>query len=80
MNKPTSILIPISITEKVISRVFDATGRLEKTFPENQLLRGKKEINWDKKDENGNPVSPGIYLVKLTAGNYSETKKIPVFK
>jgi flagellar hook capping protein FlgD len=76
--KPSAI--SISKTEKVIVQIFDATGRLVKAFRGKEMLGGNTEINWDKKDDYGNAVSPGIYFATVNAGNHSETKKISISK
>ena len=41
---------------------------------------GLKTINWDGKDSNGKLVNGGVYVYKLTAGNYTETKKMVLLK
>jgi flagellar hook assembly protein FlgD len=37
---------------------------------------GSHEITWDGKDQNGKEVPSGIYFYRLTAGDFSETKKM----
>jgi flagellar hook capping protein FlgD len=73
--------ISLSLTKTGTSsiQIYDATGRLVKTFTE-VMQPGSTEINWDKKDDSGNAVSPGIYFVTVNVGNYSETKKISISK
>jgi hypothetical protein len=34
----------------------------------------------DVKDEKGSAVGAGVYLLKMQAGNYTETKKISLVK
>jgi flagellar hook assembly protein FlgD len=43
---------------------------------EQEVTAGKHLYRWDGKDNNGNAVSQGIYLYKLQAGSYYETKKM----
>ena len=45
-----------------------------------QMKRGNHQLTWNARIEKGNVVSAGIYLLKMQAGNYVETKKISVIK
>ena len=61
-------------------KIYDATGRLIKTLANNAMQIDPHQIKWNAKDENENPVGSGVYLLKMQAGNYVETKKISVLK
>ena len=41
---------------------------------------GIKTISWDGRDSDGNQVKSGVYVYRLVAGNYSETKKMVFLK
>jgi len=41
---------------------------------------GTHQLVWNARDEKGNAVVAGIYLLKMQAGNYTETKKVIVVK
>jgi hypothetical protein len=44
------------------------------------MQQGAHHLVWDAKAEKGNAVTPGIYLLKMQAGNYAGTKKLVVVK
>ncbi len=41
---------------------------------------GIKTISWDGRDSDGNQVKGGVYVYRIIAGNYSETKKMVLLK
>jgi flagellar hook assembly protein FlgD len=53
-------------------------GRLIKVLADAQMQAGTHQLVWNAKDEKGNAVVAGIYLLKMQTGNYVETKKISV--
>jgi flagellar hook assembly protein FlgD len=67
-------------TEKVSIEIYDLTGRLIKILTNEKMQAGTHHLTWNARDEKGNAVGSGIYLLKLQAGNYTETKKISVLK
>jgi flagellar hook assembly protein FlgD len=41
---------------------------------------GECGVVWDGKDQNGEPVSSGIYFYKLVSGDFSETARMVLIK
>ena len=55
-------------------------GRVVDT-PVNQTQdAGFKSVIWKATNNNGNPVSAGIYLYQIQVGDYIETKKMVLLK
>jgi len=67
-------------TGNVTMQICDITGRLIKTLANTHTQAGPHQITWNAKDQNGIAVGPGIYLLKVQADNYVETKKISVIE
>jgi hypothetical protein len=65
---------------QVSIRVFDVTGILIKVLANSEMQAGTHQLEWNAKDENGNAVSAGMYILKMQAGDYTETKKISVIR
>jgi outer membrane protein assembly factor BamB len=55
-------------------KIYDITGNLIKKIPFKNSLPAN--LVWDGADYNGKPLSPGIYLVRLTTGSNTISKKI----
>jgi len=56
--------------------VYNLSGQLVRTLIDAPQAAGRFQINWDGKDETGNGVASGVYLYRLEAGNFAETKKM----
>jgi hypothetical protein len=68
-----------TITDMVL-KIFDATGRLVKSFrPTPNALRST-QISWDGTDQANRQLPSGVYFVKFQAGDYTETKKLLLIK
>ena len=56
-------------------------GRQVKTLVnQTQQDAGYKSVIWDATNDYGNPVSAGIYLYQIRAGEYMQTKKMVLLK
>ena len=59
--------------------IYDATGRLVKTFRlTHDALRST--LSWDGRDNQNRMLGSGVYFVKLKAGNYEETEKVMLIR
>jgi len=56
--------------------IFNSIGQQVRILQDNWLPAGTYKLMWDALDQNGEPVSPGIYFIKMSSGSYSDTKKI----
>ncbi|MCK4359255.1 MAG: T9SS type A sorting domain-containing protein [Candidatus Cloacimonetes bacterium] len=58
-------------------KIYNVKGQLVKTLlPTTTHQSPLTKVIWDGKDDNGKPVSSGIYFYKFTSGNKSEIKKM----
>jgi len=64
--------------QNVSAKIYDVTGRLVKTLANEKMRQGDQQIDWDRKDQAGKSVSPGIYILQVDRGAQLETKKIIV--
>ncbi len=53
--------------------VYDLSGRIVSTLENSQLPTGEHSIQWDGKNQTGDPVSAGLYLCRIQSGGISET-------
>ena len=61
-------------------RVFDMSGNLVKTLVNKTMTSGFQSIRWDANNNLGQPVSAGVYLYSIEAGEFRETKKMILLK
>jgi hypothetical protein len=79
-NPTTTINFYLPRAEYVDLTIYDLLGRKVTTLLDTELSYGSQSINWDGTDKNGEPVAGGIYLYRLRAGDYSESKKMLLLK
>ena len=76
----TNITYSVPQPGKVSLKIYDVMGRPIKTLVNGERAPGTYNIQWNANDEKGNAVPAGIYLLRILAGNYSETKKLMIIK
>lgn len=64
----------------LVLNIYNILGRKVRTLVDEEKLPGKYQVNWDGKDEKGNEVGSGVYLYKMKAGDYEQTKKMVLLK
>ena len=79
-NPTTNIGFRIAELGFVELKIYDASGRLVKTLMSENRAAGDYNVSWDATDESGQRVASGIYLYKLQAGDFLETKKMVLMK
>jgi hypothetical protein len=61
-------------------KIYDATGRLIKSFPLTNLYPTPSTIVWDGTNDAGQKVSAGLYFVQLESVNYKQVEKVIRFR
>lgn len=77
-NPVTKIKFEVPVTGKnnyVTIKVYDISGREITTLADNNFSAGVYEADWD-----ASKYSSGVYFYRMTAGNYSEIKKMVLVK
>ncbi len=74
-NPSTVISYQLPMTSKVSLRIYDLLGREIATLVNGEQSAGWKEVQW-----NASGFASGIYLVRMQAGSFVETKKILLTK
>ncbi len=57
-------------------RILDVTGKTVRTIIPGRLGSGSHTIRWDGRDDRGEPLPSGVYLVRLEAGGQVATRKV----
>ena len=79
-NPSTSIKFYLPQEEHVSITIYDELGREINTLLNERLSTGYHTVNWNGIDKLGNNAASGIYLYRLTAGEFSVTKKMILVK
>jgi len=75
-NPTTTIRYALPKSERMSLRIFSLLGQGIRTLVDEQKAAGDYEAVWDGRDNNGRFVSSGVYVYRLEAGNFSDTKKL----
>jgi len=74
-----SFLLPNGATDHVALRVFDARGRLVRTF-DHAFSPGLNEVLWDGTDNRGSRVGAGVYFYRLDVSQQRFNGKMVVVR
>ncbi len=79
-NESTTIEYGIVNTGNVSVRIYSLQGREVRTMVNEQKVAGVYSVLWDGRNDTGELVASGIYLVHIEAAKFSKTQKIAVVK
>ena len=79
-NPNTNIRYDLPNNDLVNFTIYDLMGRVVKTMQNSQQNAGYKTIQWNATNDAGTPVSAGIYLYMIQAGELRQTKKMILIK
>jgi len=74
-NNTTSIPFSLAADSRVEIVVYNITGEKVATLVEGRLSAGNHSILWNAQD-----IASGVYFYRLTAGEYTDTKKMLLVK
>ena len=75
-NPATRIAFGLKEPAHVSLRIFDAAGRLVRVLAEAERAAGTYAERWDGTNDGGSAVASGVYFCRLTAGPFSQTRKM----
>ena len=79
-NPSTTIEFGLPAAGQVKLEVFNTLGQKVRTLIDAYITAGTHSIEWNSADDSGNRVASGIYLYRIQAGDFSETKKMVLMK
>lgn len=83
-NPSTTIRFDVPDTQSsgvhVQLRVYNLLGELVRTLVDETKLAGQHLALWDGRNEQSEVVGTGIYIYRITAGNFSETRRMTLQK
>ena len=79
-NPSTQIQYALPSESKVLISIYDLTGRKVKTLVNEVQSAGHKSVMWNATNEIGRPVSAGMYIYSIQAGNFIQNRKMVLMK
>jgi hypothetical protein len=79
-NPSTTFRYALGDNAHVTLKVYNMLGQLVRTLVDDYQPAGYGEATWDGRNESGSSVSSGIYIYRLTAGTFIETKRMLLVK
>ena len=79
-NPTTTIRYNLINDAAVNITIHDITGRKVRTLANTQQTAGLKSLQWNATNDAGEPVSAGVYLYVVQAGNFNRTRKMLLLK
>jgi len=79
-NPVTTIRYDLSKESFVDITIYDMLGNVVHNLVSANESPGHKSIQWDATNNKGEPVSAGVYLYKIQAGDFVDTKKMILLK
>jgi predicted CXXCH cytochrome family protein len=79
-NPTTKISFTLPVRNHVRLQIYDIAGNLVSTLVDLDMSPGNYRITWNGNNNNGVGVTTGVYLYKLEAGSFTQTKKMLLMK
>ena len=77
-DEATTFRFDLPRDERVRLEVFDLLGRRVTTLRDTWMPAGRHALEWDRRDADGIPARPGVYLYRFVAGSYRAQRKLVV--
>ncbi len=80
-NPSTNIDFTLPISKAISIKIYNTLGQEVRTLINNRkYAAGTYTVQWDGRDNNGNPVASGVYIYKLIFGNFAKSKKMTLVR
>ncbi|MDH3891679.1 MAG: T9SS type A sorting domain-containing protein [candidate division Zixibacteria bacterium] len=79
-NPNTTISYRLPKAQQVTLEIYNINGRRVTTLVDGQQSAGEHSVEWNATDDSGASVASGVYFYRLTAGEFSQSKKMSLVK
>ncbi len=79
-NPTTRIDFTLEHAGPVAVRIYDPAGKLVRTVFSGEKAAGLNSVTWDGKNDQGRQAGTGLYLYRLAAGTFTQTRKMMLLK
>ena len=60
--------------------IYDVRGARVRTLVRGEKASGRYAVDWDGRNDDGTPVSSGVYFYRMTAGGFADTRRMVLLK
>lgn len=75
-SEKTKLEISVIESLPIVISIYDLTGKIVRILESPASAGPQAMLNWDGRNQEGNLLSAGIYVVKVTAGDYVTSRKV----
>ena len=79
-NPETTLKYQLPEAADVKLEVYNVVGQVVRTLVADHQNAGRYVTQWDATNDNGQPLSSGIYFYHIQAGDFQKTKKMLLLK
>ncbi len=79
-NPTTTIRYEIAARSHVELRVYDVNGSVVRSLVDEEMPAGSHVVQWNGRNDAGDPASSGVYFYRLTAPGFSDVRKMTLLK
>ncbi len=79
-NPTTTIEYSLPASAPVRIQIFNISGQLVRTLVDEEQAAGSHRVVWDGHDDHGRLVGSGVYLSRLTAATFAQSRKMTLLK
>jgi hypothetical protein len=79
-NPTTTIRFELPGASRVVLTIYNVRGQVVRTLVEQEYGPGRHSVVWDGTTTRGATASSGVYFYRITAGNFTEVKKMVLLK
>ncbi len=72
--------VPDGAGERVNLEIFDVRGRKVRTIVDGSKAPGRYSVQWNGRGDGGETLSSGVYLYRLTSGEFEQTRRMLLLK
>lgn len=79
-NAGTVISFALPEASRVKVSVFNVLGQTVRVLADEEMAAGMQRVSWDGRDDNGSAAASGVYFYRISANNFTDTKKMTLLK
>jgi hypothetical protein len=79
-NPQTTIRFELPSASRVVLSIYNVGGQLVRTLVDRSYGPGRHSVVWDGTTASGNTASSGVYFYRLSAGSFTDVKKMVLLK